>query len=161
MKDQLKKAFDLANNEVEEKQIENLKNIIKTILQKKKDKEQEIEELQEDVKILKQDIDDFKAGRLDKVKERHEVDPKANSVAPIQITIINDNKQTQYPNKPWYWRYDVVWGYQYPTLTTTGSYQTLTTAGTNAVYYYSGSGTTTAVNTVGTYNVNGGIINLN
>ena len=45
MKDQIKKAFDLAENEVEEKQIEYLKNIIKSLLQKKKDKEKERDEL--------------------------------------------------------------------------------------------------------------------
>ena len=78
MKDQIKKAFDLAENEVEEKQIEYLKNIIKSLLQKKKDKEKERDELDEDIKLIKQDIDDFKAGRLDKVKERHEVNERAD-----------------------------------------------------------------------------------
>lgn len=149
MKDQMKKAFDLAENEVEEKQIENLKNIIKNILQKKKDKEKEIEDLQEDVKILKQDIDDFKSGRLDKVKERHELDPKANTVAPIQITIINNERYIRNPVKPWYWDYEVVWYNPNNFLTVPNA------SG------FCGSGTVTATHTTGTYLVNGSTISLN
>lgn len=164
MKENIKKAFDLASNEVEEKQIESLKNIIKNVLQKKKDKEKEIDELQEEVKILKQDIDDFKSGRLDKIKERHEINPKANLVAPITIIILNDNRRQIYPIQPWLWGYEVTWS-NYPV--TPNGYLTPSFGGGNLVNYsnatslaYIGTGTSCAVNATGTYAVNGNIINL-
>lgn len=164
MKDQIKKAFDLAENEVEEKAIENLKKIIKNILETKKKKETERDELDEDIKILKQDIDDFKAGRLDKIKERHDTVEKADKVAPINITIIQDNSRKIYPTQPWKWNYEVYWGY-YPNYS-------ITAGGTNTMYLntalcaningfgFSTTGATAANFTSGTYQVGNGIINL-
>lgn len=154
MKDQIKKAFDLAENEVEEKQIEYLKNIIKSLLQKKKDKEKKRDELDEDIKLIKQDIDDFNAGRLDKIKERHEVNERADKVAPIQITIINDNSRVNYPTQPWRWNYELYW--QHPIYVGAGQTMTLTSASASMVL----CGNTSATYTSGTYSVNNQIINL-
>lgn len=92
----MKKAFDLAQNEVEEKEIAHLKGIIKNLLEEKKRLETNRDEIEEKIKVIKQDIDDFKSGRLDKVKERHDTNPYANVVAPIHITIINDNSRKIY-----------------------------------------------------------------
>ena len=105
----IKKAFDLAQNEVEEKEIAHLKNIIKKTLEEKKRLEKNRDELDEKIKLIKQDIDDFKSGRLDKIKERHDANPIADVVVPIQITIINDNSRKYYPQKPWMWNYEVGW----------------------------------------------------
>lgn len=112
MKDQLKKAAELAENELQEKEVSRLKGIIKSLLEKKKAKEAERDEVEEDIKLIKQDIDDFKAGRLDKIKERHDLNPRAKEVAPINITIINDNSKRDYPHQPWRWNYEVLWQVQ-------------------------------------------------
>ena len=126
MNSAIKKATELAENELQENEIQHFKKIIKDLLQKKKDKEKEKTELDEEIKIIKQDIDDFKAGRLDKIKERHDKNPIADRVAPIQITIINDNSRTIYPLQPWRWNY-IVNGWDYPTCQA----QTLLTIGTS------------------------------
>lgn len=175
------KAFEAAEQELQEKEIENLKNIIKKLLQKEKDLQEEKRETEEKIKTVRADIEDFKKGRLDKIKERHDTDSKANSVAPIQITIINDNSRTIYPTQPWRWNYEVVWNYvPYVGYTTTS-------AGTNNLAIYqaqAGLGQSNMLNTAytmtstsgtsgscisgitaqnfsgGTYEVNGHIINL-
>lgn len=159
MKDILKKAMDLAENEVQDKQIQYLKNIIKNLLQKKVDKEKEKDELEEEIKLIKQDIDDFKAGRLDKIKERHELNPKADKICPLQIIIINDNHRTNYPTQPWRWNYEIVNVPYTPTLT---SYGTGVTSASYLTATATLCGTTIATYTGGTYSVNGGsgIVNL-
>jgi len=170
MKDIIKKAVDLAENEIQEKQIENFKNIIKNLLQKKTDLEKEKDDLEKDIKIIKQDIDDFKAGRLDKIKERHDIDERAEKVAPVHITIINQNN---HPTQPWRWNYDVVWSPYYNNTLTAGGW-TSTTTGTailtsssNTAYLgtcgtnMTGAGNAFATFTSGTYELpSGDIINL-
>lgn len=148
MKELIKKAMDLAENEVQDKEIQNLKNIIKNLLQKKKIYEKEKEDADEKIKLIKQDIDDFKAGRLDKIKERHDLTPKASEISPINVIIINDNKREVYPRQPWLWNYEVVWGH-YPTILT-GSAMTYGTSGGNIATL---CGTTSANFTGGTYAV--------
>lgn len=173
MKDNIKKAVELAEQEVQEKEVSYLKNIIKDLLQKKKDKEEDKRELEKEIKVISQTIDDFKAGRLDKIKELVEKDEVARKIVPIKITIIQDNRYIQYPLKPYFWNYDVVWNY-------TPNYNNLGFSGggiaTNAVYT-GGSALTSAGSslmnlncamsgglaqafTTGTYNINGNAINL-
>ena len=139
MEKDAKKAFELAQQEVQEKSIENLKNIIKRLLEKLKDKQDKKNDLEEEIKLIKDDIEDFKKGRLDKIKERHDKDDRANDVSPIHITIINDNYRTIYPAQPWRWNYDVVWNY-YPNY---GTYTNTSLCGSGSglstLAYYSGS----------------------
>lgn len=167
MKDILKKAMDLAENEVQDKQIQYLKNIIKNLLQKKVDKEKEKDELEEEIKLIKQDIDDFKAGRLDKIKERHELNPKADKICPLQIIIINDNHRVSYPTQPWKWNYEIVstnYSYYGNGGLTYGAGATLAIGSAISNSVATICGTTSATYTGGTYSVtsNGarGIINL-
>lgn len=131
MEKNVKKAFELAQEEVQEKEIVNLKNIIKDLLQKKVNKEKEKNEIEKDIKIIKQTIDDFKAGRLDKIKELIEKDDRAKDLVNINITIINNNN---YPLKPWLWVYAVqpmYYGSGYATISA-GS-------GTGTATYYASS----------------------
>lgn len=140
MKENIKKAFELAEQEAQEKEIVQLKGIIKDLLQKKADAEEEKKDIEKEISIIKQTIDDFKAGRLDKVKELIEKDGKAKDLLPFKIIIINQPVITQ----PWYWTYSIQ--PNYPTTTTatwTGASGTYTTAGTDS--YLTGScGVTTA-----------------
>lgn len=160
MEKQTKKAYDLAQNEVEEKQIENLKNIIKNLLQKKYDKEKEKDEIEEEIKLIKQDIDDFKSGRLDKIKERHEVNPNANEIAPIRIVIINDHRRIQYPFKPFLWNYEAQW--IYPSWSSSNGSGLTVSGGTSTTYatVTGTSGSNYATFTGGAYEVGNKIINL-
>ena len=170
MKDIIDKATRAAEQELEDKEVEHLKNTIKNLLQRKKAKEKERDEIEREISLIKQDIEDFKKGRLDKIQERHEKDPSAAKASPIHITIINDNSRTVYPTQPWRWNYQVTWGM--PTVSISnglntamlqaGGNQLMALSSTaNAVYTYNCSGSTSSTFTAGTYNVGGQIIHLN
>lgn len=103
MKENIKKAVDLAEQEVQEKEIAKLKGIIKDLLQKKVDKEDEKREIEKEISVIKQTIDDFKAGRLDKIKELIENDSRAKEILPFKVYIVNQPIIT----KPWDWKYRI------------------------------------------------------
>jgi phage baseplate assembly protein gpV len=160
MSDITKKAFQAAEQALEDKEVARLKGIITNLLTRKKDKEAQLDELGEDIKVIKQDIEDFKAGRLDKIKERHDTNPRADRSSPITITIINDNSRITYAQQPWKWNYGVVWGGNTSSQIgwTSASVSAMNLANaTNTVYL---SGTTASTFTSGTYTVNGGSVSL-
>jgi len=142
------KAFEAAEQELQEKDVQHLKGIIKNLLQSKKDKEKERDEIDAEIKVIKQDIDDFKAGRLDKIKERHDINPEADKSSPINIVIINDNSRRVYPTQPWRWNYEVQWVPAWGTSTITTTSGTNGGGGSGGLMYYAGTGSTNAINTV-------------
>ena len=99
-KEVIKKVVQSAEQELEDKQVEKLKDVVKDILRKIKDLDDEIFKLEEDRKILKLDIDDLKAGRLDKIEERQKVDKKAKSVSVIVV-----EKEVHHHYDRWYQPY--------------------------------------------------------
>lgn len=155
----MKKAFESAEQEIQEKEIASLKGIIKNLLQKKADKEGAKREIEKEISVIKQTIDDFKEGRLDKVKEMIEKDDVAKSTLPFKIIIINQPVIT----KPWGWTYRVMPNNNYyDNVTTTFA------SGNGSIAYYNAGNTTTgfagntfAAMTAGTYSLdNGNNINL-
>lgn len=159
MKENIKKAMDLAEQEVQEKEIAQLKSIIKDLLQKKVKREEDKREIEKEISVIKQTIDDFKAGRLDKVKELIEKDRVAGELLPFKIIIINQPVYTQ----PWNWMYQVVPINTYPTYTTTTANALVTYGGAGATTLTScsaASGNNYATFTGGTYDVSGKIINI-
>ena len=139
MEKQIKKAFADAEQELQEKEVAQYKGIIKDLLQKKVDKEEEKREIDKEISVIKQTIDDFKAGRLDKVKELQEKDSVAKQLLPFKVIVINQPVYTQ----PWNWIYQVQ-----NALQQANQCKTLTTGNNFATF------------TTGTYNVGGRIINL-
>ncbi len=117
MQKEIKKAVESAEQEIQEKEIANLKSIIKSLLEKKVEKEKDKREIEKEISVIKQTIDDFKAGRLDKIKELQEKDNCARQILPFKIIIINQPVITQ----PWGWNYQVVPNYP---IVTTGYCQT-------------------------------------
>ena len=190
MEKNIKKAFELAEQEVQEKEIANLKGIIKDLLKKKSEAEEEKREIEKEISVIKQTIDDFKAGRLDKIKELMEKDTVAKDLLPFKVIIINQT----IINQPWKWVYQVLPNTTtvpyYPTLggyystsgnlgltsatsATTGGTYTIAGSSGNAINtaYCATSGLASASNdgwsganfatfTGGTYDINGRIINL-
>lgn len=151
MKDNIKKAFESAEQEIQEREIARLKEIVKDLLRQKNEKEQEKREIEKEISVIKQTLDDFKAGRLDKVKDLIEKDSTARDVLPFQIHIINQ----PVIQKPWTWQYDIVQNVQ--PLVGNGTWTT-TAASLNCL---TTSGTTAANFTTGTYVIGDGkIINL-
>jgi len=155
MKDVIKKAFESAEQEVQEKEIGHIKSIIKNLLQKKLDKEKKRDELEDEIRLIKKTIEDFKEGRLDKVKELIDTDPKAKEVVPIIIKIIKDTDYERNPFKPRYWNYEMEWSVNNCNDLVYRGSLTSNCGTVNLV-----SGGQTATFTSGTYEVNNKIINI-
>lgn len=109
----IKKATNLAEKEIEEKEIERVKNIVKDYLKEIKEKESKYQTLGKELSLLKKDLDDFKAGRLDKIVERQKIEP----LSP-KIIIIKTIEKEFYPLKPWYNHYDIVYPYPFHSFST-------------------------------------------
>lgn len=103
MKNEIKKAIESAEQEIQEREIAQLKSIVKNLLEKKAKLEEEKREIEKEISIIKQTIDDFKAGRLDKVKELIEKDGVARNVLPFKVMVFNQPVYTQ----PWNWTYSI------------------------------------------------------
>lgn len=103
MKDQIKTAFADAEKELQEKEIAHFKGIITYLLQEKTRNDNEERLFREKSAIIKQAIDDFKAGRIDKIKELQEKNPLASKLLPFSVEV------TQQPQimKPWIWNYTI------------------------------------------------------
>ncbi len=106
-KEILKTATDLAEKEIQEKEIERVKEIVKDYLKEIKLKEGQHKQLAKEISLLKKDLDDFKAGRLDKIVERQKIEP----LAP-KIVIITRVEKEYLPYTPWYSPFIV----QYPAV---------------------------------------------
>jgi hypothetical protein len=166
----VKKGFVEAEKSLREKEIEEVKLIVLETLKKidrlkkdKKSKQSEIKELDEQIKILEADIEDLKIGRIDRIVERQEIDPKAANISVVVII-----KEKEIIREPWYQPYYIHhWNIPvYPSnipITYGGSVFGGSTLGltTNSNYTnstFTSSGAKFA--TIGTYDVGGTIINL-
>ena len=99
MDKQVSKAFKLAEKELEEVKINRVKEIVKRTLEKLENLTSKKKEIEEAIKVLKMDIDDLKAGRLDKIEERQRLDEKARntSVVIVKEVIREIEKGVPYP----------------------------------------------------------------
>ena len=107
-------GFDSAEKELKEKQIAEVKKIVLKTLEKIEGKTKERDKLSEEIRLLKMDIDDLKEGKIERIVERQEKDPKAKEVA---VVIIIKEKEVG-ELSPWYWPYQIIW--QYPVYSTPG-----------------------------------------
>jgi len=112
-----KKAVELAELELqkeeEQKQIDLIKKAIKQTLEAIKTKEKDRDKLNKEIKTLKQDIDNIRAGRLDLIAERQEKDEEAKKTSIIEVI-----KETHhYHHDRWYEPYRIIWKYDYPYTT--------------------------------------------
>jgi hypothetical protein len=112
-----KKAFAEVTKEAEEKQVSEVKKIVQETLKKLEVVKGKIKELHEEKKILELDIDDLKEGKIDRIVERQEKDPKAKEVS---VVIIIKEKETIRENNhynPWYVPYHTFWQTEYTSPT--------------------------------------------
>jgi TolA-binding protein len=175
-KEIVKKAVREAENSLKENQIAEVKKIVLKTLEKinKLDKEidetkAEIKELEEQRKILRMDLDDMKEGRLDRISERQAIDKKAKEVS---VVIIIKEKETIIERDRWHFPYQIIWQQPYvPTY----PMQPIVTYSDNSGDFNTTYGITSSASslsepiincsvtkfaTVGTYNVDGKVINL-
>ena len=143
-----KKAVELAEKELkqeeEQKQIDLIKKAIKQTLEAIKTKEVVRTKLNKEIKTLKQDIDNIRAGRLDLIAERQEKDDEAKRTSIIEV--VKEKEVHHHHYDRWYEPYRIIWKYE-PLYGTGGIYSnsdfwTTTTSNTDDLTY------TTAVNYV-------------
>lgn len=109
-----KKAWDLATKESEEKQVQEIKKIVTETLKKLDDVKSRIKELQDEKKILELDIDDLKEGKLDRIEERQQKDPKAKKVS--VVVIIKEKETIREVSNPWFIPYRTIWQTEYTNI---------------------------------------------
>lgn len=104
-----KKAVELAEKELQEeeeqKQIDLIKKAIKQTLEAIKTKEKERTKLNKEIKTLKQDIDNIRAGRLDLIAERQEKDDEAKKTSIIEV--VKEVHHHHYHDR-WYEPYKII-----------------------------------------------------
>ena len=120
-KEMVKEAYAAAEKERREKQVAEVKKIVTKTLEKLDSVKKEIKEKQEEERILKMDIDDLKEGRLDRISERQEKDPEAKKIS--VVLIIKEKEIIREVPAPWYFPYQVIWQVPYvPTYSTNTVY---------------------------------------
>lgn len=159
-KEIVKKGFDEAQNSLREKQVEEVKKIVLKTLEKidtlkknKKEKQVEVKEIDEQIKILESDIEDLKVGRIDRIVERQEKDEKAREVSVVVII-----KEKEVIREPWFQPYIVVEKWHQPYVD-----PNITWCVTNTNVPCDNNTINCSVakfGTIGTYDVNGTIVNL-
>ena len=151
----MKEAFGEALKDSEKEKKEKIKKIILETLRKKVDLEDKVKELQKEIKILGKDLEDFKQGRLDLIKERQDVDDLARKISVLKVVKIEIEDNRSFP-KPWYEPFKIL-----PIIPEySGPYwgTTMTTMDNNDIF--NSSGTDFHNNFSGTYKVGDKIINL-
>jgi hypothetical protein len=159
-------TIENSEKQKQEAEISKIKAIVTKILEKiDKLKERKVD-LEKELKVLTGDLDDLKAGRLDKIKERQEKDPDHNGYTIIIVREIEKEYQPLYPwRSPWVveWREP----YHQP-ISISGLTNGITTVDCTAInnLYQGVQGQFTSTGTMfqnfcgGTYDINGHIINL-
>jgi len=108
-KEKAKKAAELAEKELEkeeeEKQIKLIKEAIRQTLESIKEKEEKRTKLNKEIKTLKQDIDNIRAGRLDLIAERQEKDDEAKKTSIIEV--VKEIHHHHYHDR-WYEPYKII-----------------------------------------------------
>jgi len=112
-KELVKKAYEGAEQDLKDKQVAEVKKVITATLTKmvnlRRDRDiiqKQLRDIDADLKVLKMDINDMKEGRLDRLAERQEADPKAKEAS---VVIIIKEKVVEREVSPWYWPYHIEW----------------------------------------------------
>lgn len=106
VKDLAELAEKELHEEEEQKQVELIKKAIKQTLESIKEKEKERTKLNKEIKTLKQDIDNIRAGRLDLIAERQEKDGEAKKTSIIEVVKEKEVHHHHYHDR-WYEPYKI------------------------------------------------------
>uniref|UniRef100_A0A6M3LLW4 Uncharacterized protein n=1 Tax=viral metagenome TaxID=1070528 RepID=A0A6M3LLW4_9ZZZZ len=80
-KDTIKRGFSDAEKEIREKQIKAVKELALKTLERIDNAKRMREQANTTIRILQRDLEDLKAGRLDRIEERQKKDPSAKEVS--------------------------------------------------------------------------------
>jgi len=144
----IKKAYDEAENSLNEERTKEIKKVILATLKRIEEIDTQIKELQEEKKILKADVEDFKVGRLDRIEERQKANPKAK-----QVSVVKIEREIHHHHYDRWWQepYRITWIKMapcYPNEVWCGS-----TCDAVATTSFTTSGSAFQFNTCGTYNL--------
>ena len=84
-KEMVKEAVKSAEEELKNEEKTKIKSVVKATLELLRKKEEQRKILDDEIRILKKDVEDFRAGRIDHIKERQDLDPKAKEVSVVII----------------------------------------------------------------------------
>lgn len=164
-KEIVKKGYEEAEKELQERQVSKIKDIVKATLQKISDidsdidaKKVEIKELEEQKKFLRLDIEDLKEGRLDRIEERQTTDKKAKKTSVIIV-----EKEVHYHHYDrWYEPYKITYipFPIYPTNIPLYNGIFSSSAVDNSSVTFTANCSTTKNNVIGTYAVGDKTIHL-
>ena len=132
-KELAKKAVELADKEAQERYVDKIKKVVQSYLEKIDDANDRRRSIDEELRILKSDLDDIKSGRLDKIRERQEKEPKAREISPIIIRVV---ERELLPLAPWRSPWIVEWRYEeFPSVNNFHSVTTATSGSSSSVTY--------------------------
>lgn len=99
----VKEGFKLAQDELKDEEKQHIKGVVKATLELLRKKEESRKILDDEIKVLRRDIADLADGRIDRIKERQDLDPKAKeaSVIIIKEKIIEKLVPTPMWHIPW------------------------------------------------------------
>ena len=80
------KAFEMAQDEVTNSGLEDIKREFKQVLSLIEQKKQQKEQIEEEIRVLKLDLEDMKAGKFDKIKQRQDNSSMAKRVSPVTMS---------------------------------------------------------------------------
>jgi hypothetical protein len=83
-------AHKQAQDELHEAEVKKFKNFILNTLQKIEDKKREQDKITQEIRALKADLEDLKAGNLKKIKERQEKDEVARQISAVKFNEISN-----------------------------------------------------------------------
>jgi hypothetical protein len=128
-RDTARRAYSEAEKEIREKQIKAVKELVLKTLEKLETEKKARDHAMANIRVLQKDLDDMKAGRLDRIEERQKKDPaaKAASVAIVERVIVKEehHHHEHYVIEPtrWYEPWQVTYGPY--VMTTLGAYATI------------------------------------
>lgn len=155
-KELIKKGVAEAEKQQQQNQVEKIKQIVLAHLEKIAEKKEKRKELDQELRLLEKDLDDFKSGRLDRIVERHEVDPKAKEV---RIIIVEKVEKQYIPQYPWRSPWTVNWSYVPSVSLTSTSPQAIAIQSAIAIPLVA-TGVTISNFARGAYEVDGRVVNL-
>jgi len=159
-----KEAYDEALKDIEKDKKNEIKNIIKATLKKKLEIDAQISKLQKKKKILNQDLENFKKGRLDLIEERQKIDKLAKEVSVVKVEKIIEKHY--HHDRPWFEPYKITWVEPYVYVDSgtidysNTAISTITTCGSTMNSDFNAVGSDFHFYSSGTYDINDKIINL-
>lgn len=85
MTKQIEQAYKDVEQELQSKQLEELKGYFRATLSKIEEKKKEKERIEEELRVLKLDLEDMKNGKFDSIQERQRKSPLAGLVSQVTV----------------------------------------------------------------------------